>query len=253
MGVSSFEWSYVLRKALLARCVFAALKRKEPGLSSNPDPFFGSSRPSHRVWCVFALGLMTSGGLVSAPLAAQDDTAVTPEDTATQTQTDSRNDGEEDEQEPPARINLSVTVPRGEVNVAQAQQCVDEADAGEISGEIVVCRRLGESGENYYSGSAAEARKRYARETAFKGSPATPNVSGLSDNGRGIGIGGVPPPALIIDVGALPPPPPGSDADRIARGLPPLGQDENLTEEEIRQRREALGLPPPSFSKKKGN
>ena len=162
--------------------------------------------------------------------------------------------GDEDELDlPPRRINLAVTVPRGDVNVAQAKQCEDEADAGTISGEIIVCRRLGEDGTNYFSGSADEARKRYARETAFKGSPATPNVSGLSDNGKGISLGGVPPPALIIDVGALPDAPAGSDADRIARGLPPLGQDEQLSEEEIRKRREALGLPPPSFPKKKGN
>ena len=62
-------------------------------------------------------------------------------------------------------------------------------------------------------------------------------------------MGKVPPPALIIDVEALPDAPAGSDADRIARGLPPLGQDENLTEEEIRKRREKLGLPPPAFEK----
>ena len=101
------------------------------------------------------------------------------------------------------------------------------------------------------AGNRSETQKRYAEETAFKGSPGTPNVSGLSDNGRGIGIGGVPPPALIIDVEALPDAPEGSDADRIARGLPPLGQDEELSEEEIRKRREKLGLPPPAFGKKK--
>ena len=49
----------------------------------------------------------------------------------------------------------------------------------------------------------------------------------------------------MIDVEALPHAPPGSDADRIARGLPPLGEEGDLgrgpdaaiTEEE-------LGLPP---------
>lgn len=34
-----------------------------------------------------------------------------------------------------------------------------------------------------------------------------------------------PPPALIIDVTALPQAPAGSDAGRIARGLPPIGND----------------------------
>ncbi|MGB3469245.1 MAG: hypothetical protein WBA51_00300 [Erythrobacter sp.] len=160
-------------------------------------------------------------------------------------------DANEDEgEEEPYSINLSVTVPRGDVNEAQAQECEDRADAGEISGEIIVCRRLGEKGENYFSGSRDAARKRYAQETAFKGAPGAPGLFGIPDHGNGIGIGGVPPPALIIDVGALPKAPPGSDADRIARGLPPLGQDEQLSEEEIRKRREKLGLPPPSFPKK---
>ncbi|MEL7319814.1 MAG: hypothetical protein AAFN04_14370 [Pseudomonadota bacterium] len=215
-------------------------------MSSNPAPFSETPLNQAASWRVFVLSLLASAALTAPPLAAQDDAGVTPE---------AAPPVEEKEEEPPVRINLSVTVPRGDINVAEAQQCEDEAEAGEISGEIIVCRQLGEKGENYFSGSASEARKRYARETAFKGSPATPNVSGLSDNGKGISIGGVPPPALIIDVEALPPPPPGSDADRIARGLPPLGQDENLSEEEIRKRREALGLPPPSFEgkKKKGS
>ena len=34
-----------------------------------------------------------------------------------------------------------------------------------------------------------------------------------------------PPPAIVVDFAALPDAPPGSDADRIARGLPPLGRD----------------------------
>lgn len=220
-------------------------------MSSDPAPFLNpEGRPA---------GLLRLIGLAAlvgaAPLAAQDDVPKTQVETQAETQAEIQTApppaDEPEEEEPPVRINLSVTVPRGEVNEAQIQQCEDEADASEISGEIVVCRRLGESGENYYSGSASDARKRYAEETAFKGSPATPNVSGLADNGKGISLGGVPPPALIIDVGALPDAPPGSDADRIARGLPPLGQDEDLSEEEIRKRREALGLPPPSFEKKK--
>jgi len=228
-------------------------------LSSNPAPFLNRTSFVGPQRIGFALLLMASATIAVSPLTAQDDSEVTPEaqssaDGATSAQPTpppSPPSAAAEEKEEPVRINLSVTVPRGDINVAQAKQCEDEAEAGEISGEIIVCRQLGESGENYFSGSASEARKRYARETAFKGSPATPNVSGLSDNGKGIGIGGVPPPALIIDVGALPDAPAGSDADRIARGLPPLGQDENLTEEEIRKRREALGLPPPAFEKKK--
>ena len=51
----------------------------------------------------------------------------------------------------------------------------------------------------------------------FKG-PAT--VGGLC----GFGLKGCPPPPIyIVDFEALPDAPPGSDADRISRGLPPLG------------------------------
>ena len=216
-------------------------------MSSNPAPFLSKS----------ALVTLFMAGLFAAPLAAQDDAAVT----ATEAQTeagsvDSEGEAQSanaDEAEAPEPIDLTVTVPNGEVNEAQVQECVDEADAGQISGEIIVCRRVGASGENALSSSRAEARKRYAEETAFKNAPRTPNVSGLPDNGRGISVGKVPPPALIIDVEALPDAPAGSDADRIARGLPPLGQDEDLSEEEIRKRREALGLPPPAFEKQKPN
>jgi hypothetical protein len=201
--------------------------------------------------------LLAGLALAPVPVAAQDDTPVTrpvtPDEAAPSAAAEPTGDEDEDEEATPLRINLAVTVPRGEVNEAQAQECEDRAEAGEISGEIIVCRRLGDDGSNSLSSSRAEARKRYAEATAFKNAPRTPDVSGLPDNGRGIGIGGVPPPALIIDVGALPDAPPGSDADRIARGLPPLGQDEELSEEEIRKRREALGLPPPAFGKKKKN
>ncbi|MBA4354075.1 MAG: hypothetical protein C0409_05235 [Novosphingobium sp.] len=51
------------------------------------------------------------------------------------------------------------------------------------------------------------------------GRPRAPNVSGLRDCSRGcIGLGGVPAPIYYFDIKALPAPPPGSDADRIAKG-----------------------------------
>lgn len=220
-------------------------------MSSNRAPFLSTSA----LVAEFGRGLtavaLLSAVLLNAPARAQDDaqdaTGVTPSAPPVP-QEDPKDD---DVPSPPTRINLSVTVPSGEVNEAQIQECVDEADAGQISGEIIVCRRIGRDGENALSSSREEAQKRYARETAFKDAPRTPNVSGLPDNGRGISVGKTPPPALIIDVEALPDAPAGSDADRIARGLPPLGQDENLTEEEIRKRREKLGLPPPAFEKKR--
>ncbi|MEM9312873.1 MAG: hypothetical protein AAGA34_15630 [Pseudomonadota bacterium] len=219
-------------------------------MSSNPAPFLSTRSSLLDLGRSFARMSLVACALCAASVNAQDDAAVTPppEDVAGEGPA-AGEEGEPREDPSPSRINLAVTVPSGEVNEAQAQQCVDEADAGQISGEIIVCRRLGQSGENSLSGSRAEAQKRYAEETAFKDAPRTPNVSGLPDNGRGISVGKVPPPALIIDVEALPDAPAGSDADRIARGLPPLGQDENLTEEEIRKRREKLGLPPPAFEK----
>ncbi|MEO1730318.1 MAG: hypothetical protein AAFR64_06230 [Pseudomonadota bacterium] len=221
-------------------------------MSSNPALNLRTS-----ITGALALAIIAHFAVNGGALAAQDDSAITPEaqeqETAptAETQPDemATDTGDQEEDEEPRPINLSVTVPSGEVNEAQVQECVDRADAGEISGEIIVCRRLGDSGENNFS-NREEARKRYAEETAFSGSPRTPDVFGIADNGRGISIGKQPPPALLIDVEALPEAPEGSDADRIAKGLPPLGQDEDLSEEEIRKRREALGLPPPAFEKK---
>lgn len=57
-----------------------------------------------------------------------------------------------------------------------------------------------------------------ARATA-DGLPRAPNVSGMRDCSRGcIGFGSVPAPMYYFDITALPAAPPGSDADRIARG-----------------------------------
>lgn len=158
-------------------------------------------------------------------------------------------------QPPRERINVLVTVPRGEVNQAQVQECEDRADAGAISGEIVVCRAIGDDGRNSLSGSRGEAQRRYAEETAFQNAPRTPEAFGIPDNGKGIGFGSVPKPALIIDVAALPKAPAGSDADRIARGLPPLNEEAELTEEQEKARREAAGIKTtaPARSKKKGS
>jgi len=185
--------------------------------------------------------------MMSGPVRAQDDTAATPPPAAPPS-------GPAETQERP-RINLLVTVPRGEVNQAQAQECEDRADAGTVSGEIVVCRAIGSDGSNSLSGSRAEAQKRYAEETAFKGAPPPPDMFGIADNGKGIGFGKVPPPAFIVDFDALPTAPAGSDADRIARGLPPLGEDRELSEEEEKARREAAGIKTsvPPRTRKKGS
>ncbi|HSJ78196.1 MAG TPA: hypothetical protein VK913_05615 [Erythrobacter sp.] len=178
---------------------------------------------------------------------AQDDTAATPpaDPAATTTPLDVP---------PRPRVNVMVTVPRGEINQAQAQECEDRADAGTISGEIVVCRQIGDDGSNSLSGSRAAAQKRYAEETMLKGGTRAPDAFGIPNHGNAIGFGSVPPPALMIDVEALPQAPAGSDADRIARGLPPLNEERELTEEEEKARREAAGIrtATPPRGKKKG-
>ena len=230
-----------MRNSVLVAFGFApALTPKETGLSRNATP-------------IIRIFVAVAGLAIASSLSAQDDVAVTPQAKV------SANDAEPaaevaEEPERAAPINILITVPRGDVNEAQVQECKDNEDAATISGDIVVCRRLGESGENYFSGSREEARKRYARETAFAGDPQAPDVAGggifrgpATVSGQCLIPPCPPPPALLIDVEALPQAPEGSDADRIARGLPPLGQDADLSEEEIRKRREALGLPPPKY------
>ncbi len=185
----------------------------------------------------FHLSLSALALFAGLPLAAQDDTPATAMPADRSAPDPAATPGEP----PRPRINVLVTVPRGEVNQAQAKECVDRADAGTISGEIVVCREVSVD-NSALTGDRATSQKRYAEETAFKGAPAAPDLFGIPDNGKGIGFGGVPPPALFIDVEALPKAPAGSDADRIARGLPPLNQDAELSEEEEKARREAAGI-----------
>jgi hypothetical protein len=217
---------------------FPAHKRMETGLSSNAIPVGLRFRVA--VWAL-ALG---GAPVCFAPLAAQDDTGATPPPAA----------APQPEPQPQPRVNLLVTVPRGEVNEAELQECRDEADAGTISGEIVVCREVGEKGKVPATGSREETQKRYAEETALKGAPRAPEMFGIPDNGKGIGFGGVPPPVYIVDFEVLPTAPAGSDADRIARGLPPIGEERELTEEEEKARREAAGIKTtvPPRPKKKG-
>ncbi|BDI59672.1 hypothetical protein [Qipengyuania nanhaisediminis] len=143
-------------------------------------------------------------------------------------------------------IDLSVTVPRSQSDRLIAEDCEEEADAARIANEIVVCRQLGEASDG--SWDADQWRRDYARRTMgeqlvdvagggiFRGAP---TIGGLCL------IPPCPPEAAImIDIEALPEAPPGSDADRIARGLPPLGREE-ANAAAIAQRRRALGLDAP--------
>ena len=152
---------------------------------------------------------------------------------------------------PPDRIDLTVTAPPMR---STEDECRRQREAAVISGEIVVCgARPGETNPRY--SSREDARNRYAEMTAFRDDPATPDVAGVGifrgpATVSGVCVKGVfncpKPPALIVDVTALPQAPPGSDADRIARGLKPLGADaaaapaRQLTARE----RAELGLPP---------
>lgn len=127
------------------------------------------------------------------------------------------------------------------------ERCEREADEAKIAGEIVVCRERRDPGPPAFDKQDWE--QRYAERTQ---GPKPPDVDGsgirLPREGSLIAItvtvpfGGPGAAPLMIDVEALPEPPPGSDADRIARGLPPVDQGrdgvEDIPEDE-------LGLPPP--------
>lgn len=223
----------------------------ETGLSSKATPVVPGFRKVTRVRGLLALTLA-----IGAPLAAQDDTAATPAPPPVTAEAETSPPSPTAPEAPP-RINLLVTVPRSEVNQAQAKQCEERADAGTLSGEIVVCRDLGGDGTGL-TGSRAESQKRYAEETALKGAPRAPDfIADCKDQGNPfgcVGFGKAPPPAYIVDFDALPTAPAGSDADRIAQGLPPLNEDRELTEEEEKARREALGIKTtvPPRPKKKG-
>ncbi|UAB78342.1 hypothetical protein INR77_00890 [Erythrobacter sp. SCSIO 43205] len=180
------------------------------------------------VLCVSTLG---------APLTAQDEGGVTSQ---------SDDEDEAGSAKGPPRpfgggLDLSVTVPR-DPDALVEEQCERENDVGRVQGEIVVCRQLGEASDGSYD--REEFERGYAERT--QGDKPV-NVSGMRDLAHSITLGSAPEAVLMIDVEALPEAPAGSDADRIARGLPALGQDEDLTPEEIQRRRRAAGLDAPDL------
>ena len=113
------------------------------------------------------------------------------------------------------------------------EACEAEQDAARLRGEIIVCRQL-EDGEEVSGFNKEKWERDYAQRTQ---GTKTPDVEGAGGSPlyRSLGsmvmvnvkvkVGDPPPPALIIDVEALPEAPPGSDADRIARGLPPAEEN----------------------------
>jgi hypothetical protein len=99
--------------------------------------------------------------------------------------------------------------------------------------EIVVCAEEQEQSQFRYSDNE-EAKDRYARETMDKGAPRAPNVAGPGIFTGPATVGSLcipglqscpPPPAYIVDFKALPEAPPGSDADRVGKGLAPTGNE----------------------------
>lgn len=111
------------------------------------------------------------------------------------------------------------------------------ACAAELDNAIVVCALL-EDQAQFRLRNKEDAENDYAKRTMYHNDPQAPNpcfgptcgiftgpptVVGLC----GFGLNPCPPPpALMIDLKALPEAPPGSDADRIGRGLPPLGKED---------------------------
>ena len=157
---------------------------------------------------------------------------------------------------PPQRIDILID-PTPKSDAPEYEDCSAEEQAAVISGEIIVCRRKADDAK-YRTTSREDAENRYALETMNRGNPQTPDVAGpgiFRGPATVSGICGIglskcpPPPAYMIDFSTLPPTPPGSDADRVARGLRPIGNDgERAKETAEAMLREAsqkeLGLPP---------
>lgn len=128
------------------------------------------------------------------------------------------------------------------------ERCEREAEEAKIAGEIVVCRTRRQDGPAPFDYESWE--RRYAEATQGAHTPDV-DTSGirLPTEGSLIAItvtvpfGGPGKAPLMIDVESLPEAPPGSDADRVGRGLPPLGQENDPIEGPAE---EELGLPPPA-------
>lgn len=155
---------------------------------------------------------------------------------------------------PPERIDIRV---EQEINGPEYEDCSDEQEAAEITGEIVVCRRKSDDTAEYYDKQAVE--KKIAERTQGQ-KPV--DVSGPGIFKGSATVGGlclIPPcpaePVLMIDVQSLPEAPPGSDADRLARGLAPRGYDNTppqapqiVREPGTQENADQLGLPTVSES-----
>ena len=181
----------------------------------------------------------SSIGFLTAPVAAQVPVPIDIGPVEPIPDPESPEDGEETVAEPDEGrlvIDILAEVER-EMSAGEElayEACLAEQDAARLRGEIIVCRRRAEDGADYSGFDKEEWERDYARRTQ---GDKNPNLDSLKDGPlyRRDGsvfmvsvtrkIGDPPPPALFIDVEALPQAPAGSDADRIARGLAPLGSD----------------------------
>ena len=147
-------------------------------------------------------------------------------------------------------IDILVTVP---TTADIEPSCDPDAEAEQIGDTIVICGRAIPDEAFLYSGDAEAAQDRHARETAFAGTIPPPDVAGPGIFRGPPSVSGLcgfalnpcpPPPALIIDVGALPPAPEGSDAQRIASGLAPQDDPDAERDRLSEFEKDELGLPP---------
>ena len=135
---------------------------------------------------------------------------------------------------PKERVILDILAPPlEETDALTTEECEREQDAARIRGEILVCRDL-DGGEGAPGFDKSDWERRYGERTQ---GPKAPELDGLANgpvyrtDGSVVMVttkvktGKPPPPALIIDIEALPEAPPGSDAERAAKGLPPLEDD----------------------------
>ena len=158
-------------------------------------------------------------------------------------------EGETAAASPPETIDLLIPVEEGgEEATIEYERCEKDAEAARIRGEIVVCRKPRTDTAEFWDQEAWE--KRYAEKTKFKDDPppVPVNVSnlmalvGVSVSIKGCFVPPCPTPMPdLIDVEGLPEAPPGSDADRIGRGLAPRGRD--MATPDVSE--DALDLPPP--------
>ncbi|MEM6584954.1 MAG: hypothetical protein AAF692_04305, partial [Pseudomonadota bacterium] len=87
-------------------------------------------------------------------------------------------DSAKQDNDPPAEIDiLASPADPDRPTPAQVLECEEEAEAGEISGEIVVCRQIVDNSDRL-SGSYAQWLKDYAERSANLGAPPAPDVDG---------------------------------------------------------------------------